>query len=582
MPIVSIQNFAGMSPMKDASVLPDNAASYCSNAYLYGGVVRGFGATNPVHTLAGAGIRSVYRIPPSPSAPLDFIDSLWLEFQDPFMSVIRSPVIEDSYKRYYFFPSDQAPVNNGPYYNTLANLEAGLPGYTIGLPDPAAAPSVSYAGGTSTTTEVRSYVYTWVSEYNEEGPPSAPGVLSGTVDGTWTITVTAPTTADVTQRALTKTNIYRTVTDSTGVATYYLVETIPIAQLAIVDAALDASITSNQTLQSTTWTGPPSDLQGVVAMANGILAGFSNSKEVWFCEPYLPHAWPSQYAVTVDAPIVALAAVGTSLVILTENTPQIASGVAPSQMTLGKIASREPCISRGSVVPAGEGVYYASPNGLILVSTLGTTSVTQPIISKEYWNSLGPTAFAASKYAMAYVAFYMDSAASDNGIIIDHVAMSVLISNLNAGQVVRNVYCDELSGSTFFITNTEVYEWSPAAATTFDPYVWSSKEWRFPYAQPLVGGVVYFDVPPTLTIPTPTSATRNTSQTQTFNPETQYLLLKVYADDRLVLVREIQETGELILFPSGFKATYWKFRFEGQVDIKECKFATSVKELMTV
>ena len=56
-------------------------------------------------------------------------------------------------------------------------------------------------------------------------------------------------------------------------------------------------------------------------MANGIAAGFTNEREVWFSAAYLPHAWPPQYALTVDYPIVGLTANGTSLNIMTEGRP---------------------------------------------------------------------------------------------------------------------------------------------------------------------------------------------------------------------------------------------------------------------
>src|SRR4029077_3521031 len=108
------------------------------------------------------------------------------------------------------------------------------------------------------------------------------------------------------------------------------------------------------------------DLQGVVMMANGIAAGWSNEREVWFSAAYLPHAWPASYALTVDYPIVGLTANGASLNILCEGAPFIATGVTPDTMTIGRISSNEPCISRGSIVGSGEGAYYASPNGLIL------------------------------------------------------------------------------------------------------------------------------------------------------------------------------------------------------------------------
>jgi hypothetical protein len=584
MTTIGLQNLAGMLPIKDAALLPDGAAAYCENAYLYGGSIEGFPTANPAYTLKNSNTQAVYRIPVTQSAQPDFVNSLWLEFADPFISILRAPMIEDQYKRYYFFPS-----GGSPYYNTLDNLLAGAPGYTLGVPAPETAPTVSYAGGTAATQEVRAYLYTWETGFSEEGPPSAPTVLQGTVDGTWTIGLTPPLPIDYEGRNLTTVNIYRTVTDSNGNAAYYRVAQLPIGTTAYTDAAADTAITGNlQLLSAATdpvtgttnvWTGPPADLQGVVLMANGIMAGWSNEKEVWFSAAYLPHAWPSSFALTVDAPIVGLAAVGSSVIILTQGSPWIASGVTPDTITLGKIAAREPCIARGSIAPAGEGAYYASPNGLILVNPTGTTNVTQYFMSKDDWIATGVYNFAASKYAMAYVAFAKGSAAVDNGIILDHEVQNVAFSWLSVPGPVVNVYNDELSGGTFIIANGRVVEWNPETVTSLMPYIWTSKQFRFPFAQQIVGGMIYFTVPGSVNIPQPTPATRNTSQSQVFNPATQYLVLSVFADGNLVLVREIQESGELVLFPSGFKATYWQFSVQGQVTIKEMKFATSIKEL---
>lgn len=563
MPVIALQNFAGMMPMKDKSVLPENMADYCSDAFLYAGTVQGFREANPVHTIQNPGISSVYRIPRTNNPVPDFENSLWLEFYDPYMAVARAPVLEDQFKRYYFFPSDKAAANNGPYYNTLVRLESGLPPYQLGVPTPETAPVINCKGGTSDVQEVRSYVYTWVTLYGEEGPPSPPATLQGNVNGTWNVHGFHPTTGQRAQAPLVSCNIYRTVTGSDGTANYYLAGNVPLTATGFADNWANSDITGNIILPSTTWTPPPADLQGVVNMANGMLVGWSNERELWFCEPYRPHAWPAAYAVVVNAPIVRLAAIGQSVVVLTTGMPWIATGATPSTVTMGRIETREPCISRGSVCPAGEGAYYASPNGVILVNTMGTTNVTQLFIDKEHWSRMGIENFAASKYSAAYVAFVKGSKLHDNGIAIDHQTQNSLFTFLSTGQEVVNVYLDEFSGSTFIVTDTEVIEWNPSQIDSVLPYKWRSREWRFPKVQSFIGGEVYFDVPDVIDIPVPTSATRNTSQNQDFDPTKQYLLLKVFADGRLVYVRELIQSGELILFPSGFKATYWQFQFEG-------------------
>ena len=66
---------------------------------------------------------------------------------------------------------------------------------------------------------------------------------------------------------------------------------------------------------------------------------------------------------------------------------------------------------------------------------------------------------------------------------------------------------------------------------------------------------------------------------QTFNPATQYMIVRVYADGRFILVREIQKSGEVLLITNGFKAEVWEFQFEGQVALTFFKCASSVKEL---
>jgi hypothetical protein len=327
-------------------------------------------------------------------------------------------------------------------------------------------------------------------------------------------------------------------------------------------------------------------------MANGIMAGWSNQKEIWFSEAYIPHAWPAAYALTVPYPIVGLGAVGSSLVILTEGEPSIATGITPGTMTIGGLAANEPCISRGSIVAAGEGVYYASPNGLILANSSGTTSVTLNILQKEDWIDTNPYDHAGGKYSQAYVAAVKGVATLPNGLILDRGAYSLLtlypakvntpFSWLSLPGPVENIYNDELSGQLFIIAAGEVSQWNPETNDGLMPFVWRSKDFTFLFPQQFAAGIVHFNVPSTVTIPVPTPATRNTSQTQAFNPAKQYLLLRVFADGKQILVREIQVTGELILLPSGFKALFWSFQIEGIVEVKKMQFASSVKELRKV
>src|SRR4029077_14831314 len=125
----------------------------------------------------------------------------------------------------------------------------------------------------------------------------------------------------------------RTVTSSQGVASYYFVAEVPIATLTYDDVLPNSLIALNDQLPSIDWGPPPVDLKGMVKMANGMIAGFRDN-EVWFCEPYRPHAWPAPYVLGVESQIVGLVVQQQSLVIMTVGWTSIATGISPDAMAL--------------------------------------------------------------------------------------------------------------------------------------------------------------------------------------------------------------------------------------------------------
>lgn len=442
--------------------------------------------------------------------------------------------------------------------------------------------------------ESRAYVYTYVSAYSEEGPPSPADVQTGDPTGTWTVKVYNPTAAEMAQRNLTAIRIYRTVVDSSGNASYYQVTQIPItgapgAAQTYTDTALPNEITGNQQLQTVGFTGPPSDLQGVVLMANGIAAGFSNTREVWFSAAYQLWAWPASYALSVDYPIVGLAANGSSLYVMTEGPPFLISGVTPNTMTVSKLNSNEPCIGRGSISVSAEGAYYASPNGVMEFSASADTNITKAIYEKEFHFSILPWTWAAGRYGESYVAYSKGAGIPNvdpdketlNGLVLDNQNPNVVFSFLRFNATVLNLYQDELSGQLFSVlSNGTVMQWNPPigkpGSTTLWAWEWTSKKFRFTMPQQFKAFLVMFDIPPEVTIK---PGVRNTDPNQVFNPATQYLIIQIYADGMLLTTREVQVSGEVLLINNGSKWTYWEIRFQGQVQVRMFKMASSVKEL---
>jgi hypothetical protein len=150
-----IADFAGMLPLRDPLLLPDNNAQLAENAWLYRGQVRGFRTSEAVAQTNYSDTAQIYRIPLNDANPPDFsnVGSLWLEFPDPYMTTIRNPTVGDTFNRYYFFPSDQYastgvnpvwPVASpGPSYNTLARLQSGSANYLLGIPAPTVPPTIT-------------------------------------------------------------------------------------------------------------------------------------------------------------------------------------------------------------------------------------------------------------------------------------------------------------------------------------------------------------------------------------------------------------------------------------------------------
>ena len=74
---------------------------------------------------------------------------------------------------------------------------------------------------------------------------------------------------------------------------------------------------------------------------------------------------------------------------------------------------------------------------------------------------------------------------------------------------------------------------------------------------------------------------RNTDLVQTLQAD-QWGLVRVYADDRLVMCRELRIDGEFMRLPAGFKAATYQVEIEARVKIISAELSTSAKELQNV
>ena len=531
--------FGGMVPAVDDRLLPDVNAVHSRDTWLYSGTVVGLPQAKALHTLVGTDVGKVYRLPFVENNSLHLYNSRWMEFNHPDTDVVRSQVIGDTYDRFYWV-SPNSPPKYAPLsviYNDISGVATGgvprpdIPhGYTLGVPSPPAPTHTVTTVGSSPTLKTVSYVYTWVSAYGEEGPPSLPLTIANVkIDATITLTLTAADPAHVAPSAawpatpdtknLTKTRIYRTVVGADGTTTFFFVAEIPIATLTYVDNYLvntDAVISLNNILSSTTWSAPPTDLEGWVSLSNGMVVGFRDN-ELWFCEPFRMHAWPAQYTLVTEYPIIGLGVANQTLVVTTEGFVYTATGIHPASMLLSKLPGLTPCTSRGSIVSTTNGVYFSAPQGLILVSAAGLVVATKELIRKNKWNTLVPiTTLRGAGLGAAYYGFgqlqsgvfeptafettaftQKDEGMARTGVLIDPTSLHVGFNLLSSVDPIVNVFNDAWSAELLIIREGKVW-WLDIGDTlqAKDTFVWRSKIMQLSFAHNLQAMKVYFDQNP--------------------------------------------------------------------------------------
>lgn len=688
--------------------------------------------------------------------------STWMEFVDPNTDVIRSPVVDDQYDRYYMASSSLAPM-----YNTRARIEAGQPAWLLGVPAPGCSPGVTVSGGGNTATigfpnttvtgtgtpgantiylipitpagaqilddvavvaqstntaarftavlfndvggsphtllnagvevvgctaggtitstftnptgllmnvqywigiatdtavafqladltgsqgvvslntyangmpgaienldtgypdlqlwgdlttssvlEARSYVYTYLSEYDEESPPSPATVVTGWSNATWTIDLFQPPPDQLgVTRDLKYLRIYRSITATSGSTTYYQVTgtngtDLPITTGQYVDTITDDVIVANNQLQSQLWTPPPSGLQGLVVMPNGMIVGWQ-SNEIWFCEPYRPHAWPPSYVLTTEYPIVGLGVSGNTVVAATTGAPYAATGSTPATMVAVKIQNSEPCHSRKSILGSTGGVYYASRNGLIFVDQYGTvTNTTETWITREKWQALTPQSNLVAVFLVGqYHAWQWgpngnEGGMGQNGFTIElssedadsftiwpqpgkHRQGFQLMTNPLATPI-NMVEIDPWSAVCILISRSGVYQYDfTDQAPVLNVVDWTSKLYQQRTKKNFEAMRIKFELP--ANVPALNSTRLENALTDPIwtspLPADRYGFILVYASGQLVTAREIRVNQEVLRIMSGSKHETWQFRVISRIKIATIQIGTTVKGMANV
>ncbi|HIF9180945.1 TPA: hypothetical protein ACX6QL_002005 [Photobacterium damselae] len=471
-------------------------------------------------------------------------DEHWFTWQKK-VEAIHNPMAQDKWQRVYFTGDGKPKV-------TAQDIAIGpvspAASYELGVPAPATKPvieSIDDSTGEEPSQgeaalfddETRFYIQTYVTRFGEEGMPSLPSseILIEKPGSTVHLLLARP---EQNKNNITHTRLYRSVTSNNS-AEYMLVAELPISQERYLDAV---KTINGPILETWDFAVPDENMRGLCQMANGICAGFAGN-EVMFSEAYLPYAWPKGYRGTTEHPIVGIAAIGTSLVVLTKGYPYLFSGVTPSAINGTKIASEQACVSAESIVVVNGTVIYASPDGLVAIGSDGAITITEQLITRLQWQKKIPQTIRAWVVEGLYVG------TSDTGsFIFDPVSQDFreLSNQWDCG--FSDLERDEL----FIVKGEQLSIWQ--GGDTHLSFTWRSKVFQLPTDSLM-------------------------SCARVISSNVSKLSVKVIADNNEIYSLSVGELTERGFRLPAVRATNWQIEVSGDAEVERLAIASSMQEL---
>ena len=387
MSAIGVAGFDGLVPKLSPTLLGDEFAQIASNVKLYSKELRYWRGPELAYTPPPAAYQTLYRLFNSNGGASAFL--LWLTEVD----VAVSPVADTAGESRIYYTGDGPPKKTNWAMATSGAEPYPSAWRKLGMTPPPGAPTLALTVDGTGTAENRAYLYTNVSLFSAvetESAPSPPAPVSPAVFTVHpigaTVTVSGFSAAPGDENVV-KRRIYRTVVGATTVS-YQFVAEIPVAQASYADTKTVAEL--GEVLPSEGWLPPPVDLAGLIALPGGALAGFVGNT-VYFSEPYHPHAWPLKYAITLPVmKIVGIAPMGSSVACMTGTTPFFIHGGEPGSMYVEKVPLQEPCVAKATIATDEDGIVYASPNGLVILSPSQRSLATTNLFTSDEWRPLVP------------------------------------------------------------------------------------------------------------------------------------------------------------------------------------------------
>lgn len=173
---IAIKTFRGTAPRLAPRKLEHHSAQVANDVDLWSGDLQSLKDNLQVNIPTKAGvIQTIFKL-----------GALWLHWNE-IVNVARSPVSTSNADRVYY-SGHYNPKSTDEDLAQTSGTDYPTDWYRLGLPAPDTAVSVAHTGGSS-TNQTRSYVYTYVTAWGEEGPPSDPSTeYTAAGDATWNLT----------------------------------------------------------------------------------------------------------------------------------------------------------------------------------------------------------------------------------------------------------------------------------------------------------------------------------------------------------------------------------------------------------
>ena len=397
------------------------------------------------------------------------------------------------------------------------------------------------------------YCYTYVTVNDEESlpsPASAAALWSYPINNTVGNIVTSP---EATARGVNRIRIYRSQTSDLGVTDFYFVAEIsagvPAYAHFITTTPLAEPITS---LDNDL---PINSLRGLISLPNGMMAAFSG-KQLYFCEPFIPHAWPSKYSLTVDYPIVALVSFGSTIAVLTTGTPYVVQGTHPDSLVMERIEQNLPCLAAQGVADLGYTAIYPSTEGLVSISPSGAQVISKAMFTLEQWEAFVPASFVAGVHDGRYVFSFYDLAAFTRRVgIVDMTGQTPFYVEGNTA--IAAMFYRIQTGDLYLLrgveTGTEIVRWERGDHFAFR---WKSK--RFELPSKVSFGAIIVDTDPIA------------GAAETFACD-------VLADG--VVIRTITNANQIERLPDTAETKRWEIEVRGTVSVTAIRMGITPDDL---